>query len=121
MVSTQGRLNSPKTQTQQKTFNTLNTEPFPQERPSQRAYVGLPSHQKFEENKDNIQDMQHELTELSQIKKNVENELFKFGNHGGNREQRRKKAQLEYDLEAVDHKIDEIKIKLRRYDALATK
>jgi hypothetical protein len=40
---------------------------------------------------------------------------------GGNKEQKRRKEGLERDLEDLDVRIDEIRNKLRKYDALNTK
>jgi hypothetical protein len=48
----------------------------------------------------------------------LETELFKLPSTGGSKEQKRKKTILERDLEDVDARIDEIKNKLRKYDAL---
>jgi len=80
--------------------------------------VTFPSNKKYEENKDLIFKMQSNLQQLQTEKQQLEKEYAKFGQKSQSSiAQKKRKEELEFELDLTDKNIQRIKQKLREFKA----
>jgi len=87
--------------------------------PVQNAIVVLPSNRKFEENRDQIAKLQNSLQMLLNEKQKLEKDYSKFGLRTEKSiAQKKRKEELEFELDLNEKNIQRTKFKLRELNAL---
>eukprot|EP00826_Nyctotherus_ovalis_P004286 TRINITY_DN10916_c0_g1_i20.p1 TRINITY_DN10916_c0_g1~~TRINITY_DN10916_c0_g1_i20.p1 ORF type:complete len:409 (+),score=165.54 TRINITY_DN10916_c0_g1_i20:73-1299(+) len=87
--------------------------------PAKNVIVGMPSDRKFEENKDQIGKFQNSLQMLLTEKQKLEKEYSKFGLRTEKSiAQKKRKEELEFELDLNEKNIQRTKFKLRELNAL---
>jgi len=84
------------------------------------AVVTMPSHKKYEESKDQIAKLQNHLQSLLSEKQQLEKDYSKFGPRAEkSMAQRKKKEEIEFELDLNEKNIQRVKHKLRELNAFS--
>jgi len=98
----------------------IETQLVPLKQPIQPPVVTMPSNKKYEENKDQITKLQNNLQILLSEKQRLDKEYQKFGARAEkSAAQRKRKEEIEFELDLNEKNIQRIKHKLRELNAFS--